>query len=51
MAAGIAGRVKKIKKRPFILLCKSSYLSYRRHLLRKQKLRRQGRLTETSVVK
>ena len=48
MAAGIAGRVKKIKKLPFILLCKSSYLSCRRHLLRKQKLRRQGRLIETS---
>lgn len=43
MAAGIAGRVKKIKKLPFILLRKSSYLSCR--------ARRQGRLTETSVVK
>lgn len=41
MAACIAGRVKKIKKLPFILLCTSSYLS----------CRRQGRLTETSVVK
>ena len=49
MAAGIARRVKKIKKLPFILLCKSSYLSCRRHLSRKQKLRRQGRLTETGV--
>lgn len=49
MAVGIAGRVKNIKKLPFILLCKSSYLSCRRHLSGKQKLRRQGRLTETSV--
>ena len=48
MAAGIAGRVKRIKKLPFILLCKGSYLSCRRHLLRKQKLRRRGRLIETS---
>ena len=33
----------------FILLCKSSYLSYQKHLSRKQKLPRQGGLTETSV--
>ena len=38
MAAGIAGRVKKIKKLPFILLCKSSYLSYRRHLFKKTEI-------------
>ena len=49
MAAGIAGQVKNAKKLPFILLCKSSYLSCQKHLSRKQKLRQQGGLTETSV--
>ena len=49
MAAGIAGQVKNAKKQPFILFCKSSYLSCQKHLSRKQKLRPQGGLTETCV--